>query len=74
MNETVHTTGGQVMVLDAIVIGSGAAGLVAGNVVDPRGQVVTAAGAGSDADITMTGWQLEQELSYAVARDGGDRR
>ncbi|MEV6427621.1 NAD(P)/FAD-dependent oxidoreductase [Nocardia sp. NPDC051463] len=44
----------------------------AGNVVNPRAQVIAAAGAGSTAAISMTGWLLEQELSAAVARDGLD--
>ncbi|MFQ6326728.1 NAD(P)/FAD-dependent oxidoreductase [Nocardia sp. CWNU-33] len=42
----------------------------AGNVVNPRAQVIAAAGAGSTAAISMTGWLLEQDLSAAVARDG----
>ncbi|MFI6578505.1 NAD(P)/FAD-dependent oxidoreductase [Nocardiopsis sp. NPDC050513] len=37
----------------------------AGNVVNPRAQVVTAAGAGSTAAIGMTGWLLERDLSAA---------
>ncbi|PXX61754.1 thioredoxin reductase [Nocardia tenerifensis] len=41
----------------------------AGNVVNPRAQVVTAAGAGSTAAVNMTGWLLEKEMSAA----GGDR-
>ncbi|WP_406229312.1 NAD(P)/FAD-dependent oxidoreductase [Nocardia sp. NBC_01009] len=44
----------------------------AGNVVNPRAQVIAAAGAGSTAAISMTGWLLEQDLSAAVARDGLD--
>ncbi|WP_063039036.1 NAD(P)/FAD-dependent oxidoreductase [Nocardia grenadensis] len=44
----------------------------AGNVVSPRAQVITAAGAGSTAAINMAGWLLEQELSAAIARDGLD--
>ncbi|WP_031162806.1 NAD(P)/FAD-dependent oxidoreductase [Streptosporangium roseum] len=44
----------------------------AGNVVNPRAQVVTAAGAGSTAAIGMTGWLLERELSAAVSPDGLD--
>ncbi len=35
----------------------------AGNVVDPRAQVVTAASAGSVAAINMTGWLLHQDLT-----------
>jgi len=47
---------------------TGVAGLwAAGNVVNPRAQVVTAAGAGSTAAIAMTGWLLEREMSAAVA-------
>ncbi len=42
----------------------------AGNVVNPRAQVVAAAGAGSTAAINMTGWLLERELSAAVPADG----
>lgn len=37
----------------------------AGNVVDPRAQVVSAAGAGSVSGIAITGWLLEQDLSAA---------
>lgn len=44
----------------------------AGNVVNPRAQVVAAAGAGSTAAINMTGWLLERELSAAVSPDGLD--
>ncbi|WP_340560399.1 NAD(P)/FAD-dependent oxidoreductase [Streptomyces sp. GSL17-111] len=44
----------------------------AGNVVNPRAQVVTAAGAGSTAAISMSGRLLDQELSAAVARAGLD--
>jgi thioredoxin reductase (NADPH) len=40
----------------------------AGNVVNPRAQVVTAAGAGSVAGIAMSAWLLEQELAEAVSR------
>jgi thioredoxin reductase (NADPH) len=39
----------------------------AGNVVNPRAQVITAAGAGSTAAINMTGWLLERDLSAAVS-------
>jgi thioredoxin reductase (NADPH) len=39
----------------------------AGNVVNPRAQVITAAGAGSTAAINMTGWLLERELSAAAS-------
>ncbi|MEU0506718.1 NAD(P)/FAD-dependent oxidoreductase [Nocardia sp. NPDC005998] len=49
----------------------------AGNVVNPRAQVITAASAGSVAAIGMTGWLLAGELSSAVAHSavigGGDR-
>ncbi|WP_432070072.1 NAD(P)/FAD-dependent oxidoreductase [Streptomyces sp. AA1529] len=38
----------------------------AGNVVNPRAQVVTAAGAGSTAAVNMSAWLLERELSAAV--------
>jgi thioredoxin reductase (NADPH) len=41
----------------------------AGNVVDPRGQVAAAAGAGVTAAISITAWLLERELSAAVAGD-----
>ncbi|MEU2610152.1 NAD(P)/FAD-dependent oxidoreductase [Micromonospora sp. NPDC007271] len=41
----------------------------AGNVVNPRAQVVAAAGAGSTAGISMAGWLLERELSAAVSGD-----
>lgn len=41
----------------------------AGNVVNPRAQVITAAGAGSTAAIGMTGWLLDKELSAAVSAD-----
>ncbi|MEV4363208.1 hypothetical protein [Nonomuraea sp. NPDC049625] len=61
MNATTDST-----LRDAIVIGGGAAGLPARNVVNPRAQVVTAAGAGSAAAIGMTSWLLERELSAAV--------
>lgn len=44
----------------------------AGNVVNPRAQVVTAAGAGSVAGIAMSSWLLEHELSRAVADLGGE--
>ncbi|MEV0201914.1 NAD(P)/FAD-dependent oxidoreductase [Nonomuraea sp. NPDC050691] len=37
----------------------------AGNVVNPRAQVVGAAGAGSAAAVTMAAWLLERELSAA---------
>ena len=40
----------------------------AGNVVNPRVQVVTAAGLGSVAAIAMAGWLLQRELSSAVSR------
>lgn len=43
----------------------------AGNVVNPRAQVVTAAGAGSTAAIAMTAWLLDRELAAAV--EGGVR-
>ncbi|MGW4960552.1 hypothetical protein ACWEPL_25325 [Nonomuraea sp. NPDC004186] len=59
MNATTDST-----LRDAIVIGGGAAGLPAGNVVNPRAQVVTAAGAA--AAIGMTSWLLERELPAAV--------
>ncbi|NIH80415.1 NAD(P)/FAD-dependent oxidoreductase [Amycolatopsis viridis] len=39
----------------------------AGNVVNPRAQVIAAAGAGSAAAMNMTGWLLDQELSAAVS-------
>lgn len=41
----------------------------AGNVVNPRAQVIAAAGAGSTAAISMTGWLLDRELSAAVSAD-----
>ncbi|MBF6468495.1 NAD(P)/FAD-dependent oxidoreductase [Nocardia beijingensis] len=44
-------------------------GWAAGNVVNPRAQVVAAAGAGSTAAISMTGRLLAQELSAAVSGD-----
>ncbi|MBN6057319.1 NAD(P)/FAD-dependent oxidoreductase, partial [Nonomuraea sp. RK-328] len=44
----------------------------AGNVVNPRAQVVAAAGAGSAAAVNMTAWLLERELSAAVQVDGLD--
>ncbi|MDP9865374.1 MULTISPECIES: NAD(P)/FAD-dependent oxidoreductase [Streptosporangium] len=44
----------------------------AGNVVNPRAQVIAAAGAGSTAAINMTGWLLERELSAALSPDGPD--
>ncbi|NUW30323.1 NAD(P)/FAD-dependent oxidoreductase [Nonomuraea sp. SMC257] len=44
----------------------------AGNVVNPRAQVVTAAGAGSVAAINMTAWLLDRELSAAAQADGPD--
>ncbi|MFG6198037.1 NAD(P)/FAD-dependent oxidoreductase [Nonomuraea sp. JJY05] len=48
----------------------------AGNVVNPRAQVVAAAGAGAGAGataaISMTAWLLERELSAAVSSDGLD--
>lgn len=40
----------------------------AGNVVNPRAQVVMAAGAGCAAGIAMTGWLLDRELSEAAAK------
>ncbi|NEE02521.1 NAD(P)/FAD-dependent oxidoreductase [Phytoactinopolyspora halotolerans] len=40
----------------------------AGNVVDPRAQVVTAAGAGSAAAIALNGYLLEQDVQRATAR------
>ncbi|MFG1798321.1 NAD(P)/FAD-dependent oxidoreductase [Nocardia sp. NPDC049149] len=43
----------------------------AGNVVNPRAQVVTAAGAGCTAGIAMTSWLLDRELSAAVSGNGG---
>ncbi|MFI0357433.1 NAD(P)/FAD-dependent oxidoreductase [Actinomadura sp. 9N407] len=46
----------------------------AGNVVNPRAQVVTAAGAGSAAGIAMSSWLLERELSGAVTELGGEGR
>ncbi len=39
----------------------------AGNVVDPRAQVITAAGAGSTAAIAMNGYLLEEDIEEAVA-------
>lgn len=45
----------------------------AGNVVNPRAQVVAAAGAGSTAGIAMTSWLLDHELSAAVSGQRGDR-
>ncbi|PRX50910.1 thioredoxin reductase [Prauserella shujinwangii] len=42
----------------------------AGNVANPRAQVVTAAGAGSAAAIAMTAWLLGQELAAAIAPGG----
>lgn len=42
----------------------------AGNVVNPRAQVIAAAGAASTAAINMTGWLLEHELSAGVSPDG----
>ncbi|NUW40856.1 NAD(P)/FAD-dependent oxidoreductase [Nonomuraea rhodomycinica] len=44
----------------------------AGNVVNPRAQVVSAAGAGSAAAIAMSAWLLERELSAAVQAGGLD--
>jgi thioredoxin reductase len=44
----------------------------AGNVVNPRAQVVAAAGAGSSAGISMSAWLLERELSAAVSGDQPD--
>ncbi|WP_327151025.1 NAD(P)/FAD-dependent oxidoreductase [Nocardia sp. NBC_01329] len=41
----------------------------AGNVVNPRAQVIAAASAGSTAAISMTGWLLDRELSAAVSAD-----
>ncbi|MBB4908792.1 NAD(P)/FAD-dependent oxidoreductase [Actinophytocola algeriensis] len=49
----------------------------AGNVVNPRAQVVTAASAGCVAAIAITGWLLEQDLAAAGNRSadiGGARR
>lgn len=46
----------------------------AGNVVNPRAQVVTAAGAGSTAGIAMSSWLLEHELSGSSAEFGGEGR
>lgn len=43
----------------------------AGNVVNPRAQVVAAAGAGCTAGIAMTSWLLDRELSAAVSGNGG---
>ncbi|MEV2275748.1 NAD(P)/FAD-dependent oxidoreductase [Nocardiopsis sp. NPDC049922] len=43
----------------------------AGNVVNPRAQVITAAGAGSTAAIGMTGWLLDRDLSAADSLDAG---
>lgn len=43
----------------------------AGNVVNPRAQVVAAAGAGCTAGIAMTSWLLDRELSAAVFGNGG---
>ncbi|WP_243740617.1 NAD(P)/FAD-dependent oxidoreductase [Streptomyces sp. 8K308] len=44
----------------------------AGNVVNPRAQVIAAAGAGSTAALSMTAWLLERELTAAVSREGLD--
>ncbi len=44
----------------------------AGNVVQPRAQVIAAAAAGVSAAINMTGWLLDQEMSAAVP--GGQPR
>ncbi|MGH8875756.1 MAG: NAD(P)/FAD-dependent oxidoreductase [Stackebrandtia sp.] len=41
----------------------------AGNVVNPRAQVVTAAGAASAAAIAITGWLLDKELTQAAEGD-----
>lgn len=41
----------------------------AGNVVNPRAQVVTAAGAASVAAIALTGWLLDRDLTRAVEGD-----
>jgi thioredoxin reductase len=46
----------------------------AGNVVNPRAQVIAAAGAGSVAGIAMSSWLLERELSASVAVSGGEAR
>ena len=49
----------------------------AGNVVNPRAQVITAASAGCVAAIGMTGWLLDRELTAAVSANrstGGDAR
>ncbi|MDA3623792.1 FAD-dependent oxidoreductase [Saccharopolyspora sp. WRP15-2] len=43
----------------------------AGNVVNPRAQVVAAAGAGCTAGIAMTSWLLDRELAAAVSDNGG---
>ncbi|GAA3186090.1 NAD(P)/FAD-dependent oxidoreductase [Nonomuraea roseoviolacea] len=42
----------------------------AGNVVNPRAQVVSAAGAGSVAAVNMAAWLLDRELSAAVQAGG----
>lgn len=39
----------------------------AGNLVDPRAQVINAAAAGASAAIAMTGWLLERDVDAAVA-------
>lgn len=46
----------------------------AGNVVNPRAQVITAAGAGSAAAIAMTSWLLEADLTAAASIRGTDAR
>jgi len=46
----------------------------AGNVVNPRAQVIAAAGAGSAAGIAMSSWLLERELSAAIAVSWGEVR
>ncbi|QFG24081.1 NAD(P)/FAD-dependent oxidoreductase [Actinomadura sp. WMMB 499] len=45
----------------------------AGNVVSPRAQIVSAAGAGSAAAIGMTSWLLERELTAAARATGAGR-
>ncbi|WP_433003722.1 FAD-dependent oxidoreductase [Kribbella sp. CA-294648] len=52
--------------------GSGATGVpgvwAAGNVVNPRAQVITAAGEGSAPAIAITAWLLENDLTAALAQ------
>ena len=43
----------------------------AGNVVNPRAQVVTAASAGCTAGIAMTNWLLDRDLSAAISGNRG---